>query len=140
MHFASSFKHSAVGANSNFAVRAEGGDALTGEWWEPMPYAVNVTANPDSDGDGSTDATELAFGTNPNAAGSRPAVQVTRNTNGTLTFTWPTAAGRTYRVETSLNLSTWTPLQSGLTTGTWTIPTPPNTGVERFRFYRVAAE
>ena len=121
-------------------LRTRAADALTGEWSEPMPYAVNTAADLDTDGDGATDATEAAFGTNPNAASSRPAVQVTRNANGTLTFTWPAAAGRTYRLETSLTLANWMPLQSGLTAGSWTMPAPPNTGVERLRFYRVAAE
>lgn len=121
-------------------VQATDSQNLAGAWSEAMPFAVNAGAGLDSDGDGATDATEAAFGTNPNAPGSRPAVLVTVNANDTLTFTWPTAVGRTYRLETSTTLGAWTPVQAGLTAGTWTTPQPPESGLNSGRFYRVAAE
>jgi hypothetical protein len=121
-------------------LRTQGTDAETGLWSDPMPYAVNVPATLDSDNDGATDSTELAFGTNPNAPSSRPAVTVVRNANATLRFTWPVAAGRTYRLQSSLDLQSWTTLQGALATGAWIMPAPPNYAAEKARFYRVMAE
>lgn len=112
----------------------------TGNWSDPMPYAVNTAADLDSDGDGVLDTTEAAFGTNPNAANSRPALSIAKNALGTFTFTWPTATGRTYKLQSSANLQTWTTIQSGLTTGTWVMPTPPNFAAEDHKFYRVLAD
>jgi len=127
-----------AGFTGTVLLRTRGVDRETGAWSEPMPYLINPAADTDTDGDGATDAVEAAFGTNPNSAASRPAVQVVHNANGTLTFTWPAAAGRTYRLEVSADLGGWTTLQSNIPASTLTIPAPPaGTGK---RFYRVAAE
>ena len=119
-------------------LRTRATDSQSGDWSPAMPYAVDITASLDSDGDGFTNAQELAFGTDPNSASSRPFLAAVRNPNGSLQLTWPTAAGRTYRVETSADLSQWTPFQSGLSAGTFTIPAAAT--AEPKRFYRIAAE
>ena len=107
------------------------------------PYTVNTAADRDTDNVGFSDLTEAAFGTNPNADTSRPAVTVTRNPTGTLTFRWPTATpvtGHTYTLESSPDLTTgtWSPVASasGMTTSTVTI-TPAAAGQ---RYYRIRAE
>ena len=119
-------------------LRSQATDAEPGAWSDPMPYAVNTAAELDTDGDGFTDATEAAFGTNPNLASNIPAVQLTRNPNGTLSLSWPTAAGRTYRIQTSTDLLDWTELSTVYTVGTATFPAPAP-GAETKRYYRIAA-
>ena len=117
-------------------LRTRATDTETGAWSESMPYIVDVTSDLDDDGDGYTNAQELAFGTNTNSITSRPYLIALVNANGSLQLTWPTAAGHTYRIETSINLTQWTTLQSGLATGNWNIPI---TGIsDPKRFYRIA--
>jgi len=113
-------------------------DADAGAWSAAMPYTVDMASSLDDDCDGFTNANELAFGTDPNSAASRPLLTATRLGNGSLQLTWPSAAGHTYRLETSLDLSLWTPLQTGLPTGSANIPAGSLTAPKRF--YRVAAE
>ncbi len=133
-----------LGASFNGTVllrtQATDSQSLVGPWSDPMPYAVNTAADRDSDGDGALDSTEAAFGTNPNAASSRPVLALGRNANGSLTFHWSTAAGRTYRLEATADLAVgpWVSVQGGLAVGTVTIAPPVAAGPRRF--YRVVAE
>jgi hypothetical protein len=113
-------------------------DTEAGVWSDPMPYAIDLVATLDSDGDGFTNSQELAFGTDPNSAASRPVLTAVRNPNGSLQLTWPTAVGKTYRLETSTDLTVWTTQQSGLTTNTLSIPLAQLSAPKRF--YRIAAE
>ena len=122
-------------------LRAQATDSETGNWSEPMPYTVNASPDPgsDSDGDGFTDAIEAAFGTNPNIPGSAPLFQSNWNPDGSLTFTWSKAAGRNYRLQSSINLQTWADVQTGLATSTTTIFVPVGSEGTR-RYYRMMAE
>ena len=53
----------------------------------------------DTDGDGFGDGDELASGTDPkNGASAFVMKSATRNANGSITLTWATVAGRTYRL------------------------------------------
>jgi uncharacterized repeat protein (TIGR02543 family) len=113
-------------------------DTEAGAWSEPVPYAIDLVATLDSDGDGFTNGQELAFGTDPNSAASRPVLTTVRNPNGSLQLTWPTAVGKTYRLETSIDLTVWTTQQSGLSTNTLSIPLAQLSAHKRF--YRIAAE
>jgi hypothetical protein len=77
----------------------------------------------DSDGDGQTDATELAAGTDPNSANSRftlrmssggagPAIQTLATGNGAstsrvMTLTWSSVPGKIYTIERSTDLISW---------------------------------
>ena len=119
-------------------LRTMAADSEPGAWSEPMPYIVNMASSLDDDGDGFPNATEAAFGTDPNSSTSLPALIATRQTDGSLRLTWPTASSRTYRVEISTNLIQWTAFQSNLSVNTLTIPTTQLTAPKRF--YRVAAE
>jgi subtilisin family serine protease len=64
----------------------------------------------DTDGDGASNYAEFIAGTNPIHAGSRLKLLVTRQPNNLLHLEWPTAPGRSYRLFSSTNVSTWTPL------------------------------
>ena len=57
------------------------------------------------------------------------------NPDGTLTFTWPLAAGHTYSVLSAPTLDgPWQPVATGLTHGEWTVPA---SGAGQSGFYRV---
>jgi hypothetical protein len=95
----------------------------------------------DSDGDGVPDAYELLFGTDPNNAGSTPRVTVVRNGAGDAMVSWPSTAGRSYRVEyrddlTSGAWQTLTTIVGIAGSTTFTDPTIPRPSQ---RFYRVLA-
>ena len=85
--------------------------------------ASGYSSSLDSDGDGQTDATELAAGTNPNSANSRftlrmssggagPAIQTLATGNGAgtsrvMTLTWSSVPGKIYTIERSTDLISW---------------------------------
>jgi alpha-tubulin suppressor-like RCC1 family protein len=117
----------------------------------PVPWLIQYGFTPDfavaetndPDGDGIPTWEEYLAGTNPTNAASFFAVQslVPTGTPGNYQITFSTGLNRNYRVETSTNLLTWQPLQSGIagTGGNVTITDnrtlPPATQT----FYRVAA-
>lgn len=97
---------------------------------------LSLTSAGDNDGDGMNNASEVAAGTNPLDAGSIFKItSITAAVGGGITITWDAVAGKSYTVESkaSLNAATWTPMATGLTTGTYTDPTP---GAGN-KFYRV---
>ncbi len=121
-------------------LRAQASDRESGPWSEPMPYSVDATADRDTDGDGFSEFAEAAFGTDPNAATSRPVLTLAKNADGSLTFTWPAAAGRNYILESSPDLAApWSPIQT-IAAGTLTLTPPGGAGAPRKLFYRVRAE
>jgi hypothetical protein len=85
--------------------------------------ASGYSSSLDSDGDGQTDATELAAGTDPGNANSRftlrmssgdagPAIQTLATGNGArtsrvMTLTWPSVPGKIYTIERSTDLISW---------------------------------
>jgi hypothetical protein len=85
--------------------------------------ASGYSSSLDSDGDGQTDATELAAGTDPSSANSRftlmmssggvgPAIHTLATGNGAstsrvMTLTWPSVPGKIYTIERSTDLISW---------------------------------
>jgi len=92
--------------------------------------------DPDDDNDGITDASEAIFGSNPLDANSvyRPTISQSSPTTVTLSFT--TLTGRKYTVESSTNLSNWTPVSTQSGTGAPVSIPFSNSGPRAF--YRVA--
>lgn len=93
--------------------------------------------DPDDDNDGQLDSYELAFGSDPFVAASKFVTQFARVSPGNLQLSFPSAAGIQYTVETSVNLSTWTPLS--VYAGTGNVIQVPLTENGARRFYRVSA-
>jgi titin len=96
-------------------------------------------ANLDADGDGLTNLEEYRAGTNPRDASSVLRLSQTVAGNGQMLLTFPTVAGKTYRVEWTSSLPTgWTPLVSNLAGTGFVLREydPLNVG-SGSRFYRV---
>ena len=106
-------------------------------WFALVPNPGSVPE--DADGDGQSNLTEWLAGTDPGNAASRFVISSTvKNGDGSITGAFPGALGKTYRVFTSPDLTTWTPLGAVITpvtssAQTFTDPTP-GTGA---RFYKV---
>jgi hypothetical protein len=62
----------------------------------------------DADGDGVANQEEYLAGTNPNSGGSFPQPLLSKS-GETLTLSFNVPVNRSYRIETSGNLSQWTP-------------------------------
>jgi uncharacterized repeat protein (TIGR02543 family) len=67
---------------------------------------------PDSDGDGFLDGYEVLTGKLPLDIADHPALVAEART--AIEFTFPAALGKTYRIEDSLDLDTWTIVESGI--------------------------
>jgi hypothetical protein len=93
--------------------------------------------DPDDDNDGQTDAYERAFGSNPLSAGSKFTPQFSRISPGNLQLSFQSAAGISYTVETSADLTGWTPLS--VHSGNGSLIQVPLTVNGARRFYRVSA-
>jgi hypothetical protein len=82
-------------------------------WEQQFLGAANpgYTGLGDSDGDGASDLAEWLAGTDPGNAASVLKLSLPEVLpNGTVHFTWPTVAGRSYRLEVSTNLTAWQPV------------------------------
>jgi hypothetical protein len=92
----------------------------------------------DDDGDGSTNGEEAVAGTNPNDATSYFRIHDQVQTGGGMILRWAGVAGRTYRVEESTNLSTWSlvpgvaPVVVTETTPNASVTVPANGAPSRF--------
>ncbi|MBB5032539.1 Ig-like domain-containing protein [Prosthecobacter vanneervenii] len=94
------------------------------DWWEMQNFGSLslASATTDSDHDGMSDLNEFRAGTDPRSALDRLEIVPSKSQtapDNELLLTWNSKAGRLYIVETSSDLSTWTPATTVLTgTGT----------------------
>jgi arylsulfatase A-like enzyme len=93
---------------------------------------------PDRDGDGSPDADELIAGTDPDDPSSYFKIHSITKSESGMSLQWVGVPGRTYRVEESPDLTTWS-LVSGMAPVVVTSPqpsaavlVPPNSAPKRF--------
>jgi hypothetical protein len=94
-----------------FAPRDADQDGLADDW-ERLHFGSTsslAAAALDSDGDGATDASEAAAGTSPTDASSRLRTsQAVAFPDGSMRLTWPSVPGRTYTLQSSQDMRTWT--------------------------------
>ena len=97
--------------------------------------------DPDDDNDGFSDADEFVFGTNPLDGSSRYAMSLTfpSSAPGMVRLSFPTALGRTYTVESSLNLTNWSTEGTYAGTGSPRAVDVAVNPVEKQKFYRIRA-
>lgn len=102
----------------------------------------NAADGADPDGDGMANAQEFAAGTNPNSAASALRVNAIVASGNDLMVSFPTVAGKTYRLERSATLQpgSWATVQDNIagTGGVVTI-TDANAASQAKSFYRVVA-
>jgi hypothetical protein len=114
-----------IGTDSN-------SDTLPDEWqiaYFGSATSPNAAPSADPDKDGYTNEQEFKAGTIPTDSNDRLAFGAqTLLSDGTFQFNWQSVSGVSYQVESSVNLSTWTPLATvvGGASGTssYTDPTP----------------
>jgi hypothetical protein len=99
-------------------------------------FVDQLTIYHDADGDGFFADAEAHFGTSDNDANSRPTAAVHYTPSGA-EITFPSVDGKTYRVERSDDLITWTAVTVTATGATTTYTDPDAVNVPK-RFYRVA--
>jgi hypothetical protein len=116
------------------AFTADHGVAYVRSLWDDvlLPYHDSV-ANPDSDGDGTDDATEVRLGLNPASGSSRFAATITAGV-----LRWPSAVGLSFTVQrstsrTAIGWQTVATVTGIAGTTTYTDPSPPAAGA----LYRV---
>ncbi|MES2923812.1 MAG: endonuclease/exonuclease/phosphatase family protein [Verrucomicrobiota bacterium] len=74
--------------------------------------AVTFIGDSDSDGDGMSDLDEYIFGSDPHNAASRYAVTITQTAADTLHLSFHRIAKNSYVLESSINLTAWSALQT----------------------------
>jgi len=117
------------------------GDGLP-DWWERWFFLSETKADPatDSDNDGRSNFVEYLTGCDPSDAQSRfDARLAIDEQSGGILLRWPSAEGRTYRIEMSTDCVNWSPFQQNIAA------TPPEntltvapTGASQF--FRIAVE
>lgn len=117
------------------------GDGLP-DWWERWYFLSETSASPtvDSDSDGQSNSLEYLTGCDPNSSASRfDARMAIDQQSGGCALRWPSAEGRTYRIESSVDCRIWVPLQENIPA---TVPenqyTAPVEGDRRF--FRIVLE
>jgi hypothetical protein len=79
-------------------------------------YEINIGTSPikkDTDGDGFLDAYEVQTGKSPTDPEDKPALVAEART--AIEFSFPTAIGKTYRIEASLDMAEWAPIEENIT-------------------------
>jgi hypothetical protein len=100
-----------------------------------------VIAKADDDGDGFTEEQEIAAGTDPRDPLSRLSVTTSGLSGSNFTVTWASVIGKTYHVDYSNNLSTWTTISGSSRTATAESSSATFSGVTGTRlFFRVVVE
>jgi uncharacterized delta-60 repeat protein len=100
--------------------------------------AYHYLTNPlvaDTDGDGFLDGYELATGKSPTNPLDKPALVAEART--AIEFTFPSAVGKTYRIEDSPDLSAWATVESGIAGNGGVIQRFYTTRNQPKRFFRV---
>lgn len=93
----------------------------------------------DSDGDGQNDLSEFQASSDPTLASDVFKItELTQNGNA-VTLQWASKNGKTYRVEYSYDMTTWTPAETGIE-GTGGEVTRVHAAAQETIFYRVAVE
>ncbi len=127
--------------NLNAASGDIDGDGLP-DAWERYHFLSETAARPDedSDHDGRSNFVECMTGTDPNNASSRFDMRLALDSvPGQFVLTWPSVAGKTYRVEVSDDMQTFTPLLQGIAA------TPPENSCrvtlgKAKQFFRISVE
>lgn len=117
------------------------GDGLP-DWWERWHFLSETaaSASADSDSDGQNNAIEYLTGFDPNNAVSRFDARLAIDSrSGGCALRWPSAEGRTYRIEASEDCKNWSPLLQNIAA------TPPENEYTapvdaQHRFFRVVVE
>jgi hypothetical protein len=101
--------------------------------------AVTFLTGGDTDGDGSSDADEIVFGTNPADAASRFVVDFAYQTPtpGMLRLSFPTQTGREYVVESCTDFTDWDDVATYSGSGASQVADFPVSPGDPQRFYRV---
>lgn len=73
-------------------------------------FSAVVSQTADADGDGKSNYAEYLAGTDPKNASSKLFVRGISPAGNGLTLNWDSISGKSYSVERSANLSTWTTL------------------------------
>jgi hypothetical protein len=107
--------------------------------YEPEGTPGFESQGQDSDHDGIPDSVEALFGTNPNDGNSQAVATAMMNAIGHITLTWPSVAGRMYRVERTSDLVNWGILQTVTAVGTTSNYTDTNTSGALRLCYRIVA-
>lgn len=98
----------------------------------------------DGDQDGFSDGVELAYGSDPNNAGSSPHLPATTRdpATGNVTLSWASQNGRNYVIQyrDSLTEGSWQPLGNVTATGTTTTFVDTTAAGKSQRFYRLGTE
>lgn len=87
-------------------------DGVSDLWSSRHPTATDLAADPD--GDGASNLDEARAGTDPTAATNRFAANLATDA-GAQVLRWAGVVGKTYRIETSADLRTWTPSAAPIT-------------------------
>lgn len=91
--------------------------------------------NPDTDGDGFLDGYEVQTGKSPTDPLDKPALLAEVRT--AIEFSFPSALGRTYRIEDSPDMTAWGPVETGISGNGGTITRFYSTRNREKRFFRV---
>ena len=119
-------------------------DGLPDSWESQYFGNLQHDRDDDSDGDGQINAMEWLTGTQPNSATSRFIALLTTPSPASLTLSWPSLPGNTYRIESSATLAndwqTQSTVPAAPAPATWTSHSLPASPSRPALFFRVALD